>query len=212
MKKAIFIAAVALSGLAQADTGMGAGVAGGSTGFGLELTYALQAGQWGLRAPMTGLNHSDHTDSRDVTYNVHLKSRFYGLLADWYPFAGAFRATAGLYHNSTEIRGDALPLVPAQIGNTYYSPAAVGVLSVNIDYRHTLAPYVGLGWGNTAQTKAGLFYSVDLGAMYTGNVDATVVATGPVAAIDLAQEAHEIEHNLHASWWPVARAGVGYRF
>lgn len=80
-----------------------------------------------------------------------------------------------------------------------------------------VAPYVGIGWGNKG-TKEGWGFSLDVGAMYHGEVgiDATLTetATSPAtleASVETERKKAEDDISSY-SFYPVIMIGVSYAF
>ncbi len=86
------------------------------------------------------------------------------------------------------------------------------------------APYLGFGWANVADTRGGLFYSIDAGLMYLGHLRVEYSVTGslldalpaeyrPQLDALIAEEERQAEEQLRRyRYYPVVSIGFGYRF
>src|SRR5690606_22113285 len=65
----------------------------------------------------------------DIDYDGTLKLNSVGMMADWYPFGGSFRLSAGARSNGNKIDLVAVPAANVEIGDQTSTPAEVGTLS-----------------------------------------------------------------------------------
>ncbi|MCG5494949.1 hypothetical protein [Ectothiorhodospira variabilis] len=219
-RKSIKLIAVLMSvglltagGAAQADSfALGAKV--GTTGLGVEGTYGLRENV-NLRGGLYGFTYSTDVEETDVDYDADLKLRSAALLADWHPFSGGFRLTAGAYYNGNELTGKARGELDIGDGAERYQ----GTLDATIDWR-SFAPYLGIGYGNAIQGGRWSF-ALDAGVMFTGSPDVSL--RGQVETNDddvrqrfredVREEERELQDDLDDfKYYPVLSLGVAYRF
>jgi hypothetical protein len=202
---------------------VGVYVNGGTTGFGLGVAGKMSESVGGRLGFDTWKKTITKSDS-DGNYNADLKLQTVGLLGDWYPFAGAFRTTLGLVANGNKMTLTAAP----SSGTTYtfngqpYSATQVGSYSGEVKF-NSIAPYLGIGWGNpVAKAKTWGFVS-DIGVMFQGSPKVTSTVTcgaaivGLQACTDLQRDVKAGEAKLENEWssfkyWPVISIGVSYHF
>ena len=194
----------------------------GTTGVGVQLVLPLRP-QFNARLGVNALNYSDDANTADVDYDYDLKLRTFDALLDWHPTASAFRLTTGLVYNGNKLDVLARPRAGGSyvLGGTTYSVADVGVVNGRVDFRD-VAPYLGIGWGNTASSAPGWGFSVDLGVMFQGTPRARLTPTGCSSLVpglcdqfrrDVEREEAELRNELDDyKAYPVLRAGVNYRF
>ncbi len=213
----IFVCTVLMSVLpvtvAQADVGVN--LKAGTLGAGVELSKSF-SDKFNVSL---GLNTYDHTttdSSSDVDYDFKFDLQSVALLANYHPFAGAFRFTGGLVYNDNELSLTGKP----SAGSTYsingvtYTAAQVGSLTGKLTF-NTTTPYLGIGWGNRPGGKLGL--TADIGVLYQGSPKLALSATGalsdPVLASNLEQERASAETDLSDfKWYPVLSLGMYFRF
>ncbi|TVQ74762.1 MAG: hypothetical protein EA372_01540 [Chromatiaceae bacterium] len=219
-RKSIKLAVVVMSvglltagGAAQAGSfALGAKV--GTTGLGLEGTYGLRENV-NLRGGLYGFTYSTDVEETDVDYDADLKLRSAALLADWHPFNGGFRLSAGAYYNGNELTGAARGELDIGDGTQTYD----GSLDATIDWR-SFAPYLGIGYGNAVQGGRWSF-AFDAGVMFTGSPDVSL--RGQVETDDdgvrqqfredVREEERELQDDLDDfKYYPVVSLGVTYRF
>lgn len=164
------------AGTAQAaEVYVGAGIPGVQLGVALPLSK-----NFGLRADVMTLGSHESTKNEEgIDYAATLKTQRVGLFADWFPFSGSFRLTAGVTSNNYK-----LGLTAAGAGRTINIGDGTYVLgpsdsfNVGIEFPKS-TPYVGIGFGH--QLDTGLRFSFDLGAM-VGKAKVTAFGTGTLAA------------------------------
>ncbi len=184
-----------------------------SLGAGVELSKSLgEKFSVGLGFNSYHYKTTDSASGIDYDFKYELQSA--GLLANYHPFAGAFRFTGGVLYNNNELKLTGKPSAGSTYtinGNTY-TASQVGTLTGKLMFNKT-APYLGLGWGNRPGSKFGL--SADLGVLYQGSPKLTLTATGAAAGLtsDLEQERKKAESDLsNFKWYPVLSLGLYFRF
>lgn len=233
MKKTLIsIAAIALSlsaGFASAQEAtstpsflkdVGVSVKGGTVGFGLDLTKGINE-NFKVRAGFSSYEYSTTQTEEDISYDAKLRLAGWNLLADYHPWAGGFRVTGGVYGPQHKVGGTAQYTGVAQsitINGTTYSSSDLANVSVDAKWGG-VRPYLGIGYDGFNKTKAGLFFTADVGVIFSGSpsvrlnancVNATLCAQ---AATDIAAEEAKIRDSISgAKYLPVAQVGIGYRF
>lgn len=201
---------------------VGVYVNGGTTGFGLGVAGKMSESVGGRLGFDTWKRTITQSDS-EGNYNADLKLQTVGLLGDWYPFAGAFRATLGLVAN-----GNKMTLTATPTGGSYtfdgkiYSTAYVDSFAGEVKFNST-APYLGIGWGNpVAKDKTWGFVS-DIGVLFQGSPKVSSTVTCTQAAItagdcdamksSVAAGTAKLENEWSSfKYWPVISIGVSYHF
>ncbi len=103
--------------------------------------------------------------------------------------------------------------------------SASGLLRARAQVRfNDLAPYLGIGWGNTTRGQRRLYYSFDLGVAFHGSPDVDLDVQGIIADVAreeasqelrtfLANEEEKLEDELEDfDIFPVVSFGLSYRF
>jgi hypothetical protein len=205
--------ALALAALgAKADIGINPRA--GTLGLGVELSAGL-SDRWSLGVGLNNRKFKRQDTTGGVDYEYDLRLRSAEVLANFHPFAGAFRLRAGVLLNRNEFG-----LTGEPSGGTYefngvtYTAAEVGTLTGKVSFKKS-APYLGLGWGNRPNGSWGVTF--DLGAVYQGKpklaLEATGAAGNPTLAADLEAERQQAEEDLSSfKWWPVIQLGLYFRF
>lgn len=207
----------------------GVGVKLGTLGVGLEGTREL-----GYRLNLrVGANYALYrydTMVGDVRYNAELDLASFGAMVDWHPlkylFGGIFhplRVTVGVFANGNELRIESAPPAVTRVGNGTYTPAQIGRLEGKVEFANSVAPYIGIGWGNAAAQRKrigvyenwGLGVVVDLGLLIQGHktVSSYIATNGGVSQSDLDEETRRLEGNLdNLELYPVIAVGISYHF
>jgi len=207
-----------------------------------EVAIAAKAGTLGAGAELTvglsprvntrlGVNGFDYTDDRreasGIEYDTKAELRTATALLDWHPGGRGFRLTGGLVYNDTRVKGSSLP--PASgvynIGGVPVPVNLVGTLDAEADF-DPVVPYVGLGWGNAVSPGKKVGFYVDLGVVFQGKADVTLIplipADSPINTTPGARDALDIllrreEQDLEDDvsdydLYPVLSFGLSYKF
>lgn len=186
------------------------GAKAGTTGLGIEVTWPL-SDSVNLRGGYYGFDYDTDLEEEGVEYDGDLRLRNAAVFADWHPFGGSFRLSAGGVQSGNEFKGSAEG--DLEVGENTYSSQ----LQAKVGWSG-LAPYLGLGFGN-AMSGGRLSFSFDLGVKFTGSpevrLDGSVNDPALEAAFaeDLERERVRLEDELSdAKYYPVVSLGFAYRF
>jgi len=171
------------------------------------------------RFQLNGFNYNKTITDTTVRYDASLKLLSAGLLADFYPFAGKFRITGGMYYNGNkfDIKGVPSAAQSFTFNNTLYNTNAgnqIGSVNGQIDF-NKFAPYLGIGWGDSVSAGSPFGFSFELGALYQGKPKTTLTTSRSVAglATDIAVEKKKLDDSLsNFKFYPVIALGINYKF
>ena len=170
------------------------------------------------RLSINWFSYNYSTTASDVAYNFKLKLLTVGALADWHPGDSGFRVTGGIYFNNNQISGTARLVAgtTVNIGGIDHPVSDLGVLTAGIDF-NTLAPYIGIGWGNPLRQDSRWTFAFDLGLLYQGSPKVNLTATNPgaLAALDtdlVTEEANVSQALRSFKYYPVISLGISYNF
>jgi hypothetical protein len=194
-----------------------------------------------VRGVYNGYSYSrEFDDGESGAYDGTLRLQTFGALADYHPFTGAFRLTAGLLSDGNRITLVGKPTDGAEydVGDCSYVSSSTDPLRLDgkIDFR-SMAPYFGLGWGGNMNAEPGFFGTFDIGIMWAGSAgvslaasgsahaapdqpascgsdaDDTPVADNPEFQRQLAQARADSEDEAsNYEFWPSLQFGLGWRF
>lgn len=205
--------AVAADGERRASVG----ITGGTLGGGIEIGYGLSP-RLNLRGIAAGLDLSETFEADDdsnLEYDGDLKLRNAGLLLDFHPFKGTFRLSVGAMFNDNEITATGrCKELNCGFGddNEILLPGDEAQLSVGYN---SVAPYAGIGWGNTPKGAGRWGVSLNLGVMQLGepDVNVEVSSANPEAQEEAENEERELKEDAEDfEFYPVVMLGVAYRF
>lgn len=199
--------------------GLSLGPKFGTTGIGLELVFGVNP-YLNLRS---GFNYGSFTWGKefgDVDYDMDVTMTSIPMMLDIHPFGGHFRITGGLFiQPGTEADIDATPSEATQIGEHTYNPDTIGTLNGNIEVDGVLAPYLGIGFGNTVAEDQLLTFTLDLGVIFQSyDVSLTSDGAGMTAKLDTFREDLKKEEALIQKdmddWkiFPVLTLGLAWHF
>lgn len=193
----------------------------GSLGLGAELDLGL-TDSLGARIGLNSFTYKYNANSGTVNYDFKLQLQTISALADWYPFQGSFRTSAGLMYNNNKVNLAGLPTgVSYTINGTTYNSADVGSLQGTMSF-NKVAPYLGIGWGNPAAKDKGWGMTSDIGVLFQGSPKTSLVATcgatlpAPQCTTlqsDAAAENTKLQSALsNFKFWPVVSVGISYQW
>ena len=214
-------ALVSVAGSANAGD-VGLTIDAGTTGAGLHLIFATQM-DLNARVGANALNFKYAKSSSQSDYDFALKLQTIDALLDWFPTKGSgFRFTTGLAYNGNKVDYNMKVNSGSQYvvnGNTY-SLAQVGSIHGAVEFKK-IAPYLGIGWTNVPASGKGWGFIADLGLMFQGTPNSTLVNSNCTAttaicarlAVDLAAEKADVDDILSSfKTYPVMRMGASYTF
>lgn len=214
------IAAAQESETPSAPGGFGIGLKAGTAGAGLDLTRSF-GDKFKLRVGYSTYEYSTELTEEDVDYDADLRLGGFNLLADYHPWAGGFRLSAGGYGVKHRIAGIAKYTGPAStitINDRDYSSSELQDVTMDAKWKG-FRPYLGLGYDGFNTSKAGLFFTADAGVILSGEPTLRINATcvNPevcaAAAADIATEEARLRDDISgAKYLPVFQIGLGYRF
>lgn len=138
-----------------------------------------------------------------------------GVRADYYPVGSLF-VSGGLFYAKRDLNSTISALDPITQGSVTFTPEQIGTLQVTGKFGSTIAPYVGLGFGNPAKaTGFPVGFSFELGGYYHGppgiqlavNDPTTVIAPSATAANERALE----DRLGWYKFYPEVSVGVTFR-
>jgi hypothetical protein len=221
-----FIPAVALSAFLAApviahadpfnnDVAVSLGV--GTEGIGGELAVPLIRHTLNLNIGYSGFSDNFHFTADQANFHAKLRLGAVPLVLSVYPFHGNFSLDAGANINFNQVSAIATANYGATytINHTTYTAAEIGSLSGKTHF-NTVAPYVGIGWGDPFEGGRWTFLA-NAGAVYEGAPAVRLIATGaasdPRLASDVAAAQNSVNHQLNfLHWWPIISIAVAYRF
>lgn len=226
-KKAVYGILFASTALAaqSASAAVGVGLRGGTLGYGLDFDVGMTE-KLTLRLAYNHLNYSRTINDTNVRYDGTLKIDSFSGFLDWHVFGGGFRLSLGAVGAGPKIEVDGTP-APGQsvdINGTSYDRSELGSLRGTLKIGNTVAPYIGLGYGNIVSEKHRVTFLFDLGAIYGGRPNVNLTATcgpaisGNAAACaqlqrDVQAEIDKLKTNASGiEWYPVINIGLGIRF
>ncbi len=199
---------------AEADDNFWLGAKAGTLGLGVEATWRPSR-YLDLRGGINSFSYDFDSTEAGIDYDAELDlSSFYATANLRVPLS-PFRVSAGIMSNGNEIALASRPTSTFEIGGTTYTAADVGQLSGGVDF-DDIAPYLGIGFDFRLMNTLGL--SLDLGALYQGSPQASLLASGPIALdpgfqADLAQELDDLQDDLDSyKLYPVLSLGLSFNF
>ncbi|QSV61665.1 MAG: hypothetical protein HEQ26_01725 [Dolichospermum sp. DL01] len=175
---------------------------------------------------INGLGISRDISLSDVDYKANLNLFNVSTLADYHPWKnGGFRLTGGLVFQDNNIEGTGKPKngVTIRINNKdYNSKTVLTSLNAKVSFENSVAPYIGLGWGNAVKPGKRWGFSANLGAIFAGSPKVLLTpgfgpdATDAIKAeINTNIEAERKKQESDLNWlniYPVFSLGISYQF
>lgn len=172
----------------------------------------LLCGDFELKAAGHYFNYSqrNYIDNIRFIYTREINLLFFSLLADYHPVSKlqAFYVSAGAYLNLGNITYNVESDGDLKIGNIEIPAKEIGELNFEFT-ANTMAPYLGIGYGNSVTDKK-FGWKADLGAIYTGTPKVELSGSGLISPVT--EQKSIIEENI--SWmkfYPVLSVMVYYK-
>lgn len=189
----------------------------GTLGYGVELNFGI-SDLFSTRIGLNDYSYKYTANSSMLNYDFDWQLQTVSALADWYPYAGSFRASGGFFYDNNRNSYVANPTGGNYIINGVpYSSAVIASYQGTITF-NKIAPYVGIGWGNPAAKNKGWGLVSDIGLLYQGKPSSDLVVTCVAACpsqlqTDASAENAKLEDDFsHYKWWPVASIGISYHW
>ena len=206
------------SGKSQTDfqPALGLGIKASTNGFGGDLIFAFRE-KVNFRLGMDKLAYS-----RKITFSengieyeadVNIGTGSISLLCD-YSLSQWFFISGGLAYNlfHSEAIGHATSSLP--FGDIEIPKEKIGNFQFDLNPKVRISPYLGIGLGQTLNTKKRVAFAFELGGIYQGSPDITIQATGllsPTANPDQGQEG-KLERQIDQYYiYPMIRFSVSFR-
>ncbi len=204
------------------DSSFNVGFKAGTLGVGVDISKAINE-DISLRLNINGFVYNTTDDSLfsyAIESDKEYKLQTVGLLMDYHLLQ--LRVTAGAYLNNNEIIYKAKPFGVNELNfnGTYYGLDQIVKSETTVSF-NTIAPYVGVGWGNNTNRR-GWNVTLDVGLLYHGepdvDIDVTTNAFMPSMAKDSLNTAIEAEEKIQEEdyssfpFYPVVMVGINYSF
>jgi len=214
------LAALMLASTAVAQTGKPNVLVYGVVGTtGLGIGFGTQASPYlAFRGELSRYTRSYTTTENNIDYRGDVKLQAGAVYADFRPFGGVFRVTAGLDFNTPRANVRAQPngLGLVEVNGVPYPVLPGESINGDIRFRST-SPYLGIGWGLSNLDRPGPRFGLDLG-VNIGKARGKLTATDGLRALpgfneNLAAESNNFNNDVSSvKAYPVLKVAVGYAF
>jgi len=191
---------------AQYALGAGAGANGLGASFSSKSNWSFIKNdqiQWHMA--MSGMSIGDVEDTKldRNEYETDIQKSLFQAGINWYPSTAQYFnrvfISAGLSYFDYEIKGTTQADQTLKIGGVTLSKDDETQLKTKLQ-QSSLAPYIGIGWGNKLSAVQGLSFRAEIGllAASPNNADVTVTMVNgsqQVTDADLAQEKRNVKDN-----------------
>ena len=147
-------------------------------------------------------------------------------MVDYHPWQkGGFRLTGGLVFQDNNLEGTGKASNAGTIninGRDYNSTDQLTSVKAKVSFANSVAPYIGIGWGNAVKPGKRWGFSANLGVMFAGSPKVALTPTfGPNAdealktQINNDIEAERKKQESDLDWlsiYPVFSVGISYQF
>jgi hypothetical protein len=186
----------------------------GTLGPGIEAEYRFDE-FWGVRGGINafGGSYVYHDNNSDMPSRYSLLSA--GLTADYYPYGGDFRLSAGARLSASKIDGKLRNLsATVKNGHTRFKVTIDDPLTDFTITQNPIQPYIGAGYSVKLEERVSLNF--DLGALWAGTPGLSVHSRAGQFGFTHDQIRHEVERARdRVSWfkvYPVVQVGLKFSF
>lgn len=153
----------------------------GTMGLGGELTKRITSNV-NIRFGVNRYNHFltgvDSTNNLDYEATLHWNSL--SAMIDWYPYNTGFRLGTGVIINNNSVDLAIRSTETYEYGSVVYTPDEIGVLNGTASF-DKIAPYIGIGLGNSVSPGKKISFVFDLGVIYQNSPHVDFDANGIIA-------------------------------
>ncbi len=189
-------------------------------GPGLDFTTSVVPDQFSFRINANYFEYTHDDTLSGTRYHADLRLETAGALVNWYPTSGSFFVTAGAYDNTSKIDVKARSANGNYTFNgVSYSTTQAGTISGKAKLGREIAPYAGVGWGNSVGSSASWTFYGEVGALFTGAPKLSLSSSGGTLSSDptfrnnIEQERQRDQHDISwANVYPVVSLGLAYKF
>lgn len=178
LRNLLCVGAVMLYSPLSYAEGVGVTAKVGTLGSGLELAKDLGV-DFNARLGFGALSHEFSETVEGVDFDVEATLRNAALLLDWHPVRSSFRVTSGLFYNGNSVEAKGISDTAFNLDGVDFQVDEVGELAAEVEF-NTVAPYLGIGWGNAPGYIEGFGFSFDVGIVYQGAPDVSLSADGSI--------------------------------
>jgi hypothetical protein len=190
------------------------GLNAGTLGYGIVVERRLTR-YVGFRVQNGMLTFSHNGTASDLNYNGNGRFNNVAALADFHPFGGGFRLTAGGLFGNDKLTATGTPTANSYtINGTTYSAAQVGTVNGTVTLGGA-APYFAIGTGSTS--RHGLSFGFDAGVALR-SPSASLTASNPNASAlpgfsqNLATAQAQLQHDANVlRTYPVVNFAFAYK-
>jgi hypothetical protein len=166
---------------------------------------------------ITGLGISADIEESGISYDAKLNLFNVSTLVDYHPWQkSGFRLTGGLVFQDNNIEGTGKATnggTTININGTDYPINPGDTVKTKISLPNSVAPYLGIGWGNAVKPGNRWGFSANLGVMFAGSPKVELTAPGYIPAADVEAERKQLQDDLDwLSIYPVLSLGLSYQF
>lgn len=185
----------------------GVGLRAGTTGLGADYGWGM-APTLGGRIGISGMTFNADVETSEINYDAKAKLLNLNAFLDWSPL-GPFRITAGIVGNNNKVDLVGRPRTGS------FPPGST--LTGTVEPEHSIAPYLGIGYGNVWTTGVNFYF--DLGIMFQGSPKVDLIANCPpspqctAAQAQVAAEEQRVQEELKRfKYYPVFNIGITIGF
>jgi hypothetical protein len=171
---------------------------------------------------ISGLGISADAEESGVKYDAKLNLFNVSTLLDYHPWQNSgFRLTGGLVFQDNKVEGNAKPSngQTIEIGDKTYTQQELQSVKAKVSFANSVAPYLGIGWGNAVKPGRRWGFSASLGVMFAGSPKVEITPVGARADLvteiqaNIEKERKQLEGDLDSlNIYPVLSLGVSYQF
>jgi hypothetical protein len=162
------------------------------------------------------------SNSDGVQYDAKLKISAPSLVVDLHHADSPWRLTFGLSGSGPKIEATGNATGTVTFNGQTYNADELGTIDVSIKPKNSIAPYLGVGYGQAIGEAERFTFLADLGVLYVGAPTSKIIAECGTAAAgtqcdqlmaDIRAEAAEREQQWkNLQWWPVLSIGFAMRW
>ena len=200
----------------KTNSGFGLVFKGSTTGVGADLVYRFNDKldfRLGFDTAKFSINDQISNDDFDLEINANLESGTLSALLNYY-LGKRFFLTAGVMSNNFSTYAEGKLTDDYLWGDVTISKEDFGSIDFTVEPGSKIAPYFGIGFGRALSIKRRISMALEFGALYFGQPDFTINATGALSPtsdpINAQEEILESEFEEFV-FYPVIKFSLGIK-
>jgi hypothetical protein len=180
MRKLHFFLLLIFIGTKSYSQNLGLILKGSTTGIGIDLGYRISP-KWLIKVGTDSYSYKFLTNYQSADYNINLDANILvgsgSLVVDYQLFKRVYLSGGAILNNfNTKVDGTLQSDI--KFGDVILSKSKLGNISWEVEKYKSLAPYLGIGFGNNINSRKRVNLSLEIGGIFQDAPQLKIIANG----------------------------------